>query len=338
MDLMLHLLLWVPSILIPLVLMPLKDAGATIPKAGQDASLYKGLFALAQIVLFYITVYYLYPRFFLKKKIKAYLWTIIISCFVISLFGGYTHGFYAELTPAIFWASVGIKFCISLAVMGIGTSYLLITEVIKTQRVQQENLSTELGFLRSQVSPHFMFNTLNSMVSLARKKSDLLEPALIELSNLMHYMLYESDEEKVHLSKEINYIQSYIDLQTLRFGHNVRITFTADPPEKDFCIQPMLLIPLIENAFKHGMGMIHEPEIIIQLTGQKDAVQLFVRNKYNNQSTEVKDKTSGIGLANLDRRLKLLYPDQHKLNINRNGHYFTASLKINLHDQVPRCG
>ena len=333
-DLMLHLLLWVPSIAIPLVLMPLKD--------GDGISLdilapHRCIFTFLQVILFYITVYYLYPRLFKKKRIKTYLLSITVYCLFIAFIGSWIHTLNEPLTQTTFWAGVSMKWLISMAVMGTGTTYMLISDVIKAQRVEQENLNTELGFLRSQVSPHFMFNTLNSMVSLARKKSDKLEPALMELSNLMHYMLYESDEEKVQLSKEITYIRSYIDLQTLRFGHNVRIEFKAEQPRKDFLISPMLLIPLIENAFKHGIGLIKDPEIIIELNGGKDFIQLRVRNKYNTDSVEVKDKTSGIGLANLDRRLKLLYPNEHLLEITRGGSYFIAFLKINLHDQV-HCG
>lgn len=332
-DLLLHFLLWVPSIAIPLVLMPLKDGA----RPHDFSSPPKIVFTLLQIGVFYTMIYYLYPKYFLAKKIKTYLLSIVALCLAIGLITAWICFIWGYDDYQTIWAGTAMKFLISMAVMATGTSYLLIVYVIKDQRLQQENLKSELVFLRSQVSPHFMFNTLNSMVSLARKKSDKLEPALLELSNLMHYMLYESDEEKVHLSKEINYIQSYIDLQTLRFGQHVRIQFSAHQPEEDFCIEPMLLIPLIENAFKHGIGLIEDAEITIQLVVQKDSLRLFVRNKYNNQSTETKDKTSGIGLANLDRRLKLLYPDQHTLTVARNEQYFNASLKINLHDQVSGC-
>lgn len=326
-NILLHTILWVPSILVPLVLMPLKDG------LGPDAySLGKLPFTLMQIGVFYVMIYVLYPKFFLKRKIKTYLLTIISLCLFISIFSAYIHVWIeGRFEYPVFWAGAAVKFLIALAVMATGTSFLLITYVLQEQRLQSENLRTELGFLRSQVSPHFMFNTLNSLVSLARKKSDKLEPALLELSNLLHYMLYESDEEKVSISKEIDYIQSYIDLQTLRFGHHVRISFEAIKPDDDFTIEPMLLIPLIENAFKHGIGMIEDPEIIVQLKVIKDEVMLMVQNKFNKGSGETKDKTSGIGLNNLDRRLKLLYPNRHALQLASNGTYYNASLKIQMH-------
>ncbi|MBO9634998.1 MAG: histidine kinase [Chitinophagaceae bacterium] len=326
-NLLLHTILWVPSILVPLVLMPLKDG------IRPDAySLGKVPFTLMQIGVFYIMIYVLYPKFFLRKRIKTYLLAVIGLCALISILSAYIHVWIeGRFEYPSFWAGIAMKFLISIAVMATGTAFLLITYVVKEQRLQSENLRTELGFLRSQVSPHFMFNTLNSLVALARKKSDKLEPALLELSNLLHYMLYESDEEKVSISKEIDYIQSYIDLQTLRFGHHVRISFEAVKPHEDFTIEPMLLIPLIENAFKHGIGMIEDPEIIVQLKVLEDEVLLMVQNKFNRSSEETKDKTSGIGLTNLDRRLKLLYPNRHALQLANNGTFYNASLKIQMH-------
>jgi two-component system LytT family sensor kinase len=288
------------------------------------------IFTLMQVIAFYLTVYVLYPRFLLKKRIGAYLLCIFLMCLAIACSYLITAPLFGSKKIDNIWVHITIKFFISAAVMATGTCYMLIVYVIKEQRLQQENLKTELSFLRSQVSPHFMFNTLNSMVALARKKSDKLEPALMELSNLMHYMLYESDQEKVGLAKEIDYIQSYIDLQTLRFGHKVKIAFNAEAPPRDPSIEPMLLIPLIENAFKHGIGFIEEPEINIHLRMQDDWLLLDVRNKYNNRTAETKDKTSGIGLVNLERRLDLLYPDKYTLSAVKNGVYFKALLKINV--------
>ncbi|NML23940.1 histidine kinase [Pseudoflavitalea sp. G-6-1-2] len=331
---MLHTILWVPSIAIPLVLMPLKEGY----RPDSYMSLGKMPFTIMQIGIFYLMVYYLYPKYFLKKKVKTYLLSIVVLCIALAVSSAYIHcAIEGKFEYQNLMAGMIMKFLIAIAVMATGTSFLLITYVVREQRLQSENLRTELGFLRSQVSPHFMFNTLNSMVSLARKKSDKLEPALMELSNLMHYMLYESDEEKVSIQREIDYLQSYIDLQTLRFGHHVRISFEAEQPPEDFAIEPMLLIPLVENAFKHGVGMIEDPEIIVQLKVIKDEVLLMVQNKFNRQGSEAKDKTSGIGLTNLKRRLGLLYPNRHMLNMVSNGVYYNASLKIQMHDPVPGC-
>jgi two-component system, LytTR family, sensor kinase len=175
-----------------------------------------------------------------------------------------------------------------------------------------------------------MFNVLNNMVSLARKQSDLLEPSLIKLSSLMRYMLYEADEEKVSLEKEMDYLQSYIDLQQQRFGKKVQINVNMQSMDNQYELEPMLLIPFVENAFKHGTGMIEDAQIDIDLKAEKHILQFTVRNKFNPASEEIKDKTSGIGLTNVKRRLNLLYGKNHSLMITKNDNWFIVSLQIYL--------
>ncbi|WP_298735079.1 histidine kinase [uncultured Chitinophaga sp.] len=320
-----HLLVLILALGIPLVILPAKNEMQ--PDYFNPARI---TFTLIQIGAFYLNVYYFFPRFLLKGQAWAYLWRILTVCAGILLLQVPLELWFPGETPRALSNVIIIKFFASLMIIGAGTGYAYIEKMIRDQRLQQEELKTELSFLRSQVSPHFMFNTLNSMVALARKRSDKLEPALIELSNLMHYMLYESDQEKVSLSKEITYLQSYIDLQTLRFGHQVQIVTSMQCPPEERFIEPMLLIPLIENAFKHGIGLIEDPEINITLNIDGNCVSLEVRNKYNLYTREVKDKVAGIGLNNLVRRLKLLYPGRHEILAEKKGHWFNASLKIQL--------
>lgn len=335
-NILLHVLFTTLIVLVPILLMPLKESQDPGRRNFYNIPIFI-MTGLATIAC-YASAYWLYPQYLIKKKIVSYLSITIAICIGIALISGWTTRLFAPTPTPFIWAHIITKFFILLFVMGTGTAYRFVMEVMKQESQQKESMSMELSFLRSQVSPHFMFNTLNSMVALARKKSDKLEPALIELSNLMHYMLYESDQEKVNLSREIDYIQSYIDLQTLRFGHNVRIRFTVNEPlPADPCIEPMLLIPLIENAFKHGIGLIDDPEIDIRLQVGTDQLHLQVKNKYNDCTLETKDKTSGIGLVNLERRLKLLYPHKHSMMAVKNGTYFKAALKLNLHDQVSGC-
>ncbi len=195
---------------------------------------------------------------------------------------------------------------------------------------ETEHLKTELAFLRSQISPHFMFNVLNGMVALARKKSDLLEPSLIKLSSIMRYMLYENDDEKVPLEKELEYLQSYIDLQKQRFGKSITVTTSIQPVDKNYCIEPMLLIPFVENAFKHGTGLAQDAYISICLAAANNVLDFSVTNRFAEESADIKDKTSGIGLNNVYRRLNLLYKNSHKLDIKKNDGSFTVSLNLNL--------
>jgi LytS/YehU family sensor histidine kinase len=194
---------------------------------------------------------------------------------------------------------------------------------------ETENLKTELSLLRSQVSPHFLFNIMNNMVALARKKSDILETSLIKFSSLLRYMLYETDE-KVPLKKEIEYLESYIDLQRQRFGSNVQINTSMPGSDQHHNIEPMLLIPFVENAFKHGTGSIQKTEIDIDLTMKNDVLYFSVRNTFNDTPGEVKDKSSGIGLTNVKRRLQLLYGNKHTLLISKQADQFIVSLQIVL--------
>src|SRR5690606_22449231 len=184
---------------------------------------------------------------------------------------------------------------------------------------QAEQLAMELKFLRSQISPHFLFNVLTNLVSLARKKSDLMEPSLIMLSDLMRYMLYDSEIRKVPLEKEVAYLKSYIALQQLRFGDDTPIETLIDvaPDQEQLHIEPMLLIPFVENAFKHGIGWIADPWISIRLVVADNRLTFTVRNRYAINGSDSKDSSSGIGLANVGTRLKLLYPDQHILAVRQ---------------------
>ncbi len=202
---------------------------------------------------------------------------------------------------------------------------------------QEENLKTELSFLRSQVSPHFLFNVLNNVTSLARKKSDELEPTIIKLSSLMRYMLYEANEEKVLLKTEVEYLNSYIELQRQRFGDKVTIDVQLENLEQpEARIEPMLLIPFVENAFKHGVGFIKEPRINISLAAEEGELVFTVNNKCNKDEAELKDTASGIGLANVSRRLNLLYGEAHVLDIRKetdeeNNIWFSITLHVKLH-------
>jgi two-component system, LytTR family, sensor kinase len=326
-NILLHILCTALIVVVPIFIMPLKHGGK--PTFLEWHTI---LFTTLQTAGFYFSAYYLYPRFLLKKRVVTYILSILGLSFLFSLVPGCLMVVAGEMPLYAIFAGVVVKNFVGLFVMGTATSYRFIVDVITNDRLQKETLTMELSFLRSQVSPHFMFNALNSMVSLARKKSDLLEPALLKMSNLMHYMLYDSDEEKVSLNKEVEYIRSYIDLQTMRFGDSVKILFMVQPGNYSHIIEPMLLIPLIENAFKHGVNVADEPEISIELAVAEKEVSLTVSNKTIPYTAQVADKTKGIGLTNLERRLKILYPGKHQLAAEKKGNWFHASLKIVTHD------
>lgn len=233
---------------------------------------------------------------------------------------GWKPGF--SLLP--FFSTIALSYCYRL----------LMNHAVQEQKTQErENLQlkTELTFLRSQVSPHFMFNVLNNLVALARKKSDLIEPSLIRLSNLMRYMLYETDDSRITLSTEVDYLKSYIELQLLRFGDDVVVDMYFAENMSGYRIEPMLLIPFVENAFKHGIGLVENPVISINLEIQTDTDQMvfIVSNQFGHER-QSKDRNSGIGLANIRRRLALIYPKRHELMITRQDNTFTTRLTLKL--------
>ncbi|WP_295124016.1 sensor histidine kinase [uncultured Chitinophaga sp.] len=287
------------------------------------------------ISIFYFHAYVLVPKVIDRRKYSFYgliiatIFTVMVVFRWVSISLLIDPGEF-ELKPSILFTIFTLLF-----ILASSTAYIMIKEKMRADRIksQQENetLKTELSFLRSQASPHFMFNVLNNMVALARKKSDQLEPSLIKLSSLLRYMLYETDEDKVPLEREAEYLQSYIDLQMQRFGKNVQIDVSLAIEDGSYEIEPMLLIPFVENAFKHGTGLIPDAHITIKLDLHDNVLLFTVSNKYDPASIEVKDKTSGIGLVNVKRRLNLLYAKDHSLTIDKENSRFDVSLKINLH-------
>lgn len=214
------------------------------------------------------------------------------------------------------------------------TTYTMIADRINVEKrnleKDKETMKTELAFLRSQISPHFIFNVLNNIVALVRLKSDELEPTIMKLSGLMQYMLYETDEEKVTIKTEVEYLLSYIDLQMQRFGSKVDIETTTKLYNEYQEIEPMLLIPFVENAFKHGIGLVENPSITVKLTTDASQLKFSVINKYNAASEETKDGSSGIGIVNVSRRLELLYGKDHELKIVQQNNWFMVNLLIKL--------
>lgn len=330
----LHAAAWILIFSLPYLLRPSVNNEDTPKHAGNNHNYYFSLVMnLSWIALFYFNALFLIPRLVYKKKYWLYASVLII-----------TFGWLITQTWILFQlfmdpADYNIRkhllfsFFIFLFILASSTAFQMIRDKIRSDKLakekENENLKTELSLLRSQVSPHFMFNVLNNMVALARKHSDQLEPSLIKLSSLMRYMLYEADEEKVSLEKEIEYLQSYIDLQQQRFGKKMKLHTNFQILDDQYRIEPMLLIPFVENAFKHGTGMIEDAQIDIDLKAEKNILQFSVRNKYGNLE-EIKDQTSGIGLTNVTRRLNLLYADNHSLLITKKDEWFTVSLQLNL--------
>lgn len=284
------------------------------------------------IVLFYFNAFYLIPNLVYKKKFVEYAAALLLLfCITIGLHNGLFYLFYHPLTMRFKGAAVHniIPF---LFTMTVSAAYKTISDKIESDKLgnekQRENLKTELSFLRSQISPHFLFNVLNNIAALVRLKSSELEPTVIKLSSLMQYMLYDTDEEKVVVRSEAEYLHAYIDLQQQRYGEELILKLQFDVMEDWHTIEPMLLIPFVENAFKHG-GALQHPEINMALSVINNKLHFTVKNKFEESGT-IKDKTSGIGLTNVKRRLELLYPGKHILKIDQQSGWFMIDLCITL--------
>lgn len=284
------------------------------------------------VLFFYLNTRILIPRFLEKKGLSFYLLTVAGCGLVMVLLSMQLRSlaFKADLTDVRF--ITGTIFPV-LFIFSISTTYKVLNDFHRRQQLEKERenerLKSELSFLRSQISPHFLFNILNSIVSLARFKPESVEPATIQLAELMRYMLYESDEAKVPMDQEIRYLRSYIDLQTLRLGKKVQIELDLGPVAGNHCIEPMLLIPFVENAFKHGIGMITRPAIQLHLHINERTLYFLVKNKVSMQPDDPKDHHSGIGLKNVERRLNLLYPN-HDLQIREREGWYEVQLTLEL--------
>lgn len=286
------------------------------------------------IFVFYLNANFFIPKYLNRRKSWAYFFILLIMLLltmVIMNMAFQIQNHAANISLRRFPIFFFFPF---LLVWALSSVYRLVSDKIKTDQLlkerENENLKTELSFLRSQISPHFLFNVLNNMVAMARLKSDQLEPSLIKLSGLMRYMLYESDEQKATLAKEMEYLTSYIDLQRLRFGKSMKINVNMNANGGYQLIEPMLLIPFIENAFKHGTGLIQDPEIDVCLEATAELLKFRVKNKYRDESEETKDNTSGIGLVNVRRRLNLLYGKDFDLKIEKSGGWHSVSLQLKL--------
>jgi LytS/YehU family sensor histidine kinase len=204
---------------------------------------------------------------------------------------------------------------------------------IKEQRnlqLQKENVESQLQLLKAQVHPHFLFNTLNNIYSYTQNTSPAAAKMVSGLSDLLRFMLYEGDQRVILLSRELKMVQDYISLEQIRYGNKLDIHLDLPENTHDLYIAPLLLLPLVENCFKHGTtDMLEQPLINLQLTLDKNEMRMKLINGKVNESP-VRQKTQGIGIANVQKRLSLLYPGKHEFVITNNAEVFVVNLRIEL--------
>ncbi|MFH1296294.1 MAG: sensor histidine kinase [Bacteroidota bacterium] len=291
----------------------------------------------------YFVIYFLIPSLLLKKRYIWFILTFIIS-FTLMVFLEWTINFFI-LYPAIYsdydkWQDTISYFSGSGLMIYISLGFvILLASAIKLSRhwlqsqqdkadLEIQNRKSELALLRSQVNPHFLFNTLNNIDTLIRKDPDKASDSVLKLSEIMRYFIYEATADKVPLEKEIDYLRNFIELQRIRNKNPGFIRFQVSGSPGNLVIAPMLFIPFAENAFKHGSKGYRTPAITVDLWIQPNEIRFEVVNFVEIHHEQVKDTGKGVGLTNVIRRLDLIYPGQYSLSVNEEEDKYMIVLKI----------
>ena len=289
-------------------------------------------------VIVYVNIFYLIPNYLSKKKFFTYVVFLIALSLLITPIKLFVFHFKWEAYPElqnILFLDQSWYYASSLVAAGTSTILKIIGDWLRHQREKQEletrNVQSELKFLKSQINPHFLFNTLNSIYALSLKKSDKAPEIVVKLSEMLRYMLYECNELSVPLEKEVKYIENYLSLEKLRHGEKLEIDFKTSGRIDGLKVSPLMFVPFLENAFKHGAnnhldsGYVH---------ASLDVLEKNIQFKIENSKPDaipVRDhqrKSGGIGLVNIRRRLNILYYNQHVLEIEEKPDSYTVHLDL----------
>ncbi len=289
-------------------------------------------------VFLYINYYLLLPQLYLKEKYVAYF-ALITAVFLLFMAFSlwfdrpFEHLFPENTTmeppfnkpPDFIEKPNQIGHTLLVFLIGIISSLLFIIQN-RLQEVKEQSTQAQLQMLRAQINPHFLFNTLNSIYALALKKDDRTPQAIINLSEFMRYAVTDQHETHIALAAEIKYLESYIELQKARLGNTVNVRFTISGMASNQRIVPLIFITFLENAFKHGISGNEKSEITIQLDIAPSFVTLVVENPIYKSNSE----GSGIGLRNSLKRLEMMYPDKHQLEMTETNGKYRVFLKLEL--------
>jgi hypothetical protein len=320
-----ELIAWCALFLFPIMLFPgfwprLPDGGVNIIFTGLAIT---NLFLIA---FYYFNYYVLIPKLYFSKKYFVYILCLGVYLIIMIVVLESNKNFNPLPSPpfrnadATFVASIIVRFIV-LFLLSLG-----ISSYNRLKQIEREKMKAELSLLKAQINPHFLFNTLNSIYALTVKKSDVAPESVTRLSSIMRYVITDAAQELVLLEKEIAYITNYVELEELRLTSKVNLSYkiTGDPAGKQ--IAPLIFLPYIENAFKHGVSTRQDSSIDIQVRIEGNDLHLLVKNQKVNTNTV----SNGLGMENARMRLQLLYPGRHKLLIEDTAMEFWVSLAITL--------
>jgi two-component system, LytTR family, sensor histidine kinase AlgZ len=291
------------------------------------------------MVIAYFNYFITWPRFLVNKNVWRYLVELAVPfAMLITLrvhvqrfiIDGYTHKsnyFYSSFFVVQIIA-ITMFIVIFVGMLRFAVDWFELEG--KRKELENEKLLAELNFLKAQINPHFLFNTLNNLYYLAYTKSDNTTEVIAKLSQMMRYMIYDSNHSKVSLSKEIEYMENYISLERLRLNNQIPIVFEVNGNSENVWIAPLIFITFLENAFKHGVSN-NNPQAWVNISIEmiNDQCIYRVENSKLEETAEAHEK-SGIGLQNVQRRLELSYPGKHVLSIEDKQDRYVVNLKLTL--------
>jgi hypothetical protein len=302
------------------------------------------LFYCLLLGFFYLHYYVLIPRFYFQKRWWPYI-LLLIGCFVVVavlpffLISDFPPHFQPHRglptgdvhiprpRPRFFFVRAVAFFASTYLIMVFFSLHLRVRNRLK--EVEQERIHAQLAYLKAQINPHFLFNTLNSIYAMAIEKSEATADAVVKLSGMMRFVLSDAHREYVPLEKEINYLSDYIDLQRSRLGDTVDLQFDVEGNPIGKKIAPLILIAFIENAFKHGLNPEEDAHIQIGLRMEETRLELTVKNRKVTRA-DAGLPESGVGMENACERLNLLYPGRHELKIQEDENKYSVWLRIIL--------
>jgi two-component system LytT family sensor kinase len=294
--------------------------------------------------VFYLNFYLLIPRLLIRHKVPVYIMATIALIVVVTLLNALVNSVF-NLNDFFFKMPKrprehhghfdGFVLGMNLLMIANGIMVSFIQkwqqEVNLRQQLEQEKVTTELTLLKAQINPHFFFNTLNTIYSYTLSDGDVARTAITNLSKMMRYVLYDAAGPQTPLSKEIAFIREYVELMKLRISRKTTVLLEVSEQMTEVMIAPMLFLPFVENAFKHGVSSITEGQITIWILQDEKSLELIVRNTIYENRPASEEESNGIGIINTTRRLELLYPGKYTLRNGKiNEAEYEAELKLFL--------